>query len=362
MTPNDVPPNAVTPTAVTPNDVPATGAAPGGAILTIAIPTFDRNAILERTVAALLPQLTNACRLLVLDNHSPTPVAETLAPLLARHPGVDAQVVRHPVNIGGNANVLRCIERCETEWLWVLGDDDLPEPDAVERVLGDVAAHLAALFLNYRTELFERRTGFVTRGRREFVERMDSLSNVLFISAGVFRGPAVRSQLRLAYAYAYSNAPHLIALIAALGDADACVFSTAQIAHWEMAPFAQRWSMVNIALSFPTLLDVPFGPDIRAALDRKLQAIHPPLPGLVRQLQFIALESGDRREARFVIDQVCARRLALRPGGRAHAAAAAARLLVRWPRLTSPAVEWVARRLLGEAARENRLQDRVGRI
>lgn len=331
-------------------------------MLTVAIPTYDRNEILASTLEALLPQLSSECRLLVLDNCSPRPVAESLAPLLARHPEVRSEIVRHPVNIGGNANVLRCFELCETPWIWVLGDDDLPEPDAIERVLRDIAATPGALFFNYRTELFQRPAQVVTRGGDDFARRMDSLSNVLFISAGIFNAAAVRPHLRLAYAYAYCNGPHVVALLAALGSDGVCVLSTDQISHWEEPPFAQRWSMVNAALSFPVFLDIPFGPDLREAVDRQLDSIHPPLPGLVRQLQFISLRDGDTREALFAFDQICARRFALRRGLRTRALVAGARLLVRWPRLTSPAVEWVAHRLLGERARENALQDRVQRI
>lgn len=85
--------------------------------LTIAVPTFNRPGPLVRTVAALLPQMDDGVRLLVLDNCSPVPAAEVLAPLLANWPRARVEVRRHPVNIGGNANVVRCFELCDTDWL-----------------------------------------------------------------------------------------------------------------------------------------------------------------------------------------------------------------------------------------------------
>ena len=46
-------------------------------VLTIAIPTFDRNEQLARTVSALLPQLRPGVSLVIRDNASPVPVAAT---------------------------------------------------------------------------------------------------------------------------------------------------------------------------------------------------------------------------------------------------------------------------------------------
>ena len=107
--------------------------------LTVAIPTFDRNQTLREHLASLLPQLTPDCTLLIIDNCSPTPVIETIRDLLDGYPSLSVRVDRNQTNIGAGANILRCLERCETEWLWVLGDDDRPRPDAVGRIMKDAA-------------------------------------------------------------------------------------------------------------------------------------------------------------------------------------------------------------------------------
>ena len=41
---------------------------------------------------------------------------------------------RNRVNVGGNANVLRCLEKAESERAWIIGDDDIPEQGALARV------------------------------------------------------------------------------------------------------------------------------------------------------------------------------------------------------------------------------------
>lgn len=330
-------------------------------LLTIAIPTFDRNEVLAQTVAALLPQLGSDVRLVIRDNASPRPVAQTLAGLVA---GADVEIVRNPWNIGGNANILRCLETCETEWLWILGDDDLPDVDAVARVLADIREGDPALVaVNYRCELFDRRQALELRGGDDFLARMDSLSNLLFLSASVLRAPALQRHLRLAYAYAYSNMPHVLALLLALGTEGRVKLSTQHIVTWGEADAGSSWSVVNASLAFPTVLDLPLPQRQREQLARKVEAdVHPELLGLARQLLALACVDGDDAMARWTWKQMRQRRFGGGP--------LSARRLLAWllgvlfvaPRLTRPVVEAVARALLGQRATRNALQDRTQRI
>lgn len=331
-------------------------------LLTIAIPTFDRNDLLARTVAALLPQMQPGVRLVVRDNASPRPVRDTLAPLIAGR--TDVSIVSNPVNIGGNANMLRCLESCETEWIWVLGDDDLPAVDAVPRILADMGTSPAQrVAISYRCELFERRQSLELTGADDFVERMDSLSSVLFLSTTVLRARSLRPHLRLAYAYAYSNMPQTIALMQALGETGQVRLATEQIVSWGDAGAHASWSVVNASLAFPTLLDLPISQRRRRALARKVEAdVNPELLGLARQLLVLACSNGDTAAARWTWRQMRHRRFAgLGPSRRRLLAWLLGGLFVA-PRLTRPCVEWVARLALGERATRNTLQDRAQRI
>lgn len=85
--------------------------------LTIAIPTFNRNEILEKHIQFLLPQISEECTLLIIDNCSMVSVENTIGYLLSKYPLLNYKIIRNKVNIGGNANILRCVELCETEWL-----------------------------------------------------------------------------------------------------------------------------------------------------------------------------------------------------------------------------------------------------
>ena len=68
------------------------------ALLTIAIPTYNRGEQLLRTLGRLLPQLDERCELLVIDNHSDHPVAAVLAGVTSTRPEVPVRIIRNPSN------------------------------------------------------------------------------------------------------------------------------------------------------------------------------------------------------------------------------------------------------------------------
>jgi|GEM_PF-1716859 len=209
--------------------------------LTIAIPTFNRPVPLTRTLAALLPQLGPETEVVVLDNCSEPPAEAVLAPLRAAHPGAPIQVVRHRFNIGGNANILRCLETGQGEWVWILGDDDAPAPDSVRTILTAVARQPDADYLNFCTSLWPKRTAYTATTLDEFLDRCDSLANTLFISAGAYRRARFGNYLQAALAYNHSCMPQVVLLLARLRDGGKLAFQPEFTVGWEDASPELHW-------------------------------------------------------------------------------------------------------------------------
>jgi glycosyltransferase involved in cell wall biosynthesis len=300
--------------------------------LTIAIPTFNRNQILRANLALLLPQLTTDCRLLILDNHSPEPVADTVGDLLAACPNVQTQVLRHRVNIGANANLMRCFELCETPWLWVLGDDDEPLPDAVQTIFREIGLNPRALYLNFACEHFRRAASFETRGRSEFIRRIDSYGTCLAVSCCLFRIEALADNLHSGNQFATCCAPHLVTLLKTLGDQGVCRLSAHQIIHYEAPPPERQWSLMYFALWGLTLADLPVTHEERLSLVRAITGALPSISVLLAEL-LIKVQRGDidRGTAIYYLDQIYWRGLRYRPGLACHLRNWVARVLVRWP-------------------------------
>lgn len=269
--------------------------------LTITVPTFDRNGLLREHVAALLPQLTPDVRLVILDNASPTPAIESLADLLADYPNALVSVIRHRVNIGSSANVMRCLELCATPWLWTLGDDDRPLPDAVATALDLIDRHGDCLLLNFASMEpvidSERRTD----GLDEFSRGMPNFANLTLISNNIVRADRLSAHVRIGYFYAYSLYPHLACLLTELNTAGGtCVFSPRRLVEW--GPRA-HWSRVMAGAGMGVIMDLPVPAEIRRLLAPWLVGVSGRYSSLAIHLLDQIGTTIDAPTARYLFDQ-----------------------------------------------------------
>jgi len=250
-------------------------------MLTVAIPTYGRNETLLQTLPALLPQLTNECRLLILDNCSPMPVADTLRNLLAVWPSVNCRIFRHRCNLGATANILRCFELSETEWIWTLGDDDIVSPNAISSILYCIYENQDADYISFLTTPGEkagrRATTTKAQGVSNFIRAIDDVGGINFMSCSVWKVASFEAGLRYGYDYAYSMGWAFALLLNNLGDKGQVVFSHFAIINAPtLAPIASRWSYRKFLLGWATLLEIPNNRKDLDILAKKMLGIHPP--------------------------------------------------------------------------------------
>ena len=297
-----------------------------GVRLTIAVPTYNRPEQLRAAVASILPQLAPEVRLVVLDNCSDTPAADILSELLAGRP--DARVVRHPVNVGGSPNVLRCVELCETEWVWVVGDDDRLLPGAVARVLADTAAHPGVSYFNYASPFHSRPADATLTGADEFLDRVDSLGGMLFISACVLNARRLHPHLAAAYQFVYTFSPHLVLALCEVARGGAVRLMATQLVEADLSGY----SRLTILLGFGTLPDLPtLTGRQRRKLGERLRGTFCSFDRLVSQLVFETYLHRDVDYSLYYFDQLYYRLFYFERNPFARLKARASRLLVRFP-------------------------------
>jgi len=93
-------------------------------LLKIVLITFNRAPHLERTLAKILAPDSpiRDLDITVLDNHSTDGTAEIIDRAAAAHPNVHHII--NNFNVGGNANIAKALERCDSPYHWILCDDD----------------------------------------------------------------------------------------------------------------------------------------------------------------------------------------------------------------------------------------------
>lgn len=107
-----------------------------GALLTVAIPTFERAAFLETCLTNLCPQVaehSDEVELVVIDNASGDETPEVVRRYCARFPFLVSH--RHTQNIGSDRNIARCFESAKGRFILIFADDDVLLPGTLSKVL-----------------------------------------------------------------------------------------------------------------------------------------------------------------------------------------------------------------------------------
>lgn len=231
--------------------------------LTIAIPTYNRNKILKENLCHLLPQLNNECRLIIIDNCSSEPVEDHLKDILKSYQNLNVEIYRNRINIGGNANIVRCFELCESEWLWALGDDDRITPNAIKTIFEHIDKYRDAIFFNFfanaPTDAL-RNTSKLTSGTVNFLKAIDSIGQIIFISSNIYNSRLIAQQCKFGMFYQYSCAPHLVMLLLSLGKYGKCYISDEKIVDCATSETPReliRSFTIPLILGLPILLHLP---------------------------------------------------------------------------------------------------------
>ncbi|HEY4415411.1 MAG TPA: glycosyltransferase family 2 protein [Verrucomicrobiae bacterium] len=224
---------------------------PDAAILTIAIPTYNRAAKLQAQLERLAPQLTTEVRLCVFDNASPDKTGE----VVAQYPA--AVYFRAPANGGPGRNIFRCFEEAATDWVWVLSDDDLVTPTAVMDLLA-VLRSATVDFVHTYSWTCPYSQAEVVADLPSFLQR-SNLSSLWWLTSGIYRMNSFRSRFRL-YAEAMSTwGPHLVMTLSLLESGSGKILlspvrltlPTTSPISWSTLGFLLRSSLVPEFLSRP---------------------------------------------------------------------------------------------------------------
>jgi abequosyltransferase len=110
-------------------------------LLSICMPTLNRASYIGQTLDSILPQLGENMEVVIVDGGSGDGTAEVVSQRSALCPRIRYQVTSHiaegipkPSNAGYDHDCDLSVQLAQGEYCWLLPDDDLLVPDALERV------------------------------------------------------------------------------------------------------------------------------------------------------------------------------------------------------------------------------------
>lgn len=114
--------------------------------LSICIATYNRAAFIAETLNSILGQMTREVELVVVDGASPDNTPDVVADLAARHPAL--RYYREQVNSGVDGDYDKAVGYAQGEYCWLMTDDDVLIPGAVQRVLSALATRPPLVVVN----------------------------------------------------------------------------------------------------------------------------------------------------------------------------------------------------------------------
>lgn len=164
-------------------------------ILTIAIPTYNRADKLKKCIELIMNEvLGKNIEILVSDNASLDNTEVVMKEILNTYPQI--MYYRNSENIGPDRNFLNCFEKAKGEYVWLIGDDDMLLPDAMDSILEALSKKPVFLHLNTSTLISDEPLKYVNarmedEGILEYIDKNEFFKkmsiHVTFLSALVLR-------------------------------------------------------------------------------------------------------------------------------------------------------------------------------
>ena len=209
-------------------------------LLSICIPTYNRKESLSNLIGFLEDELCDGVEVVIVDNASDYLPGNVPTIRKVLESGKPIRIVRNKSNVGAGANVMRCFELAEGQWVWIFGDDDIPEKGAIKKVVSILRASTNVLAYNFATTILSnqgisRKEVVEASGIMDFASKVDCFSNLLFISASIFKKHYMLPHLRSGYYMLGSCAPHLAVLLSAIeAGNNSVIFHPLNIVKWNI--------------------------------------------------------------------------------------------------------------------------------
>ncbi|WP_336981501.1 MULTISPECIES: glycosyltransferase family 2 protein [unclassified Cedecea] len=266
-----------------------------GIEITIAIPTYNRVDRVKKQLGRLLPQLSINDRVIISDNATP---GDELRVIVESFHDDRIAIRQNKVNIGANANIIRCFEYADTEYLWLLSDDDEIVADALDIIRTTIVKYNAD-FYNFSTDLLSTsRENTLCNNIEEYIDSIGSgISNHLLISNNIYKIKSVLPYLTLAFWGAYINAQHLVPVFAALQHGATIFLSSDNIVKWGSPEKngAGGWRFANL-YNLLFLPDVISASKIRKKAIRSVMSSLPAPEKLLAQLAYYKIGTDDNEK------------------------------------------------------------------
>ena len=231
-------------------------------MLTVLIPTYNRKYQLLRTLDALNKQSDQDFKIFISDNASNYSVLDEV---LNRYDQNFVQRITLHVqksNMGADMNIASVLAKCDTQWGWLLGDDDYIEEYAVETIKKQINknSQCSAIWFSISKKTMED----------IIMETLDDLIDILrmnnfngdwiFMSNKVYNIPETVKYFESMFFRLYTRIPHCIPILEMLKNKEkVCVVNSLQIVKHDPMEHDITWNINSTVTGLRTIMDYNSG-------------------------------------------------------------------------------------------------------
>jgi uncharacterized membrane protein len=265
--------------------------------LSIMIPTYNRydKLINALEILAKNQNITRVKKITIIDNATENKTFLDIPENLRKMKNLD--FIKNPTNLGLSGNLIKCFECCTTEWMWILGDDDIPHLDAIARI--DV---MDFDFINFNSHIHKRQKSIHGTGLKSFISDLDNYSNCLFISASIYRLSKFKKYLNYGINNTNTLAPHIPVILRGIKDNLRYALLPIQLVSEELET-TPSWEITEQSLSFSSIptLDFLLSEGISRELFQKMTAKEIPPVKLYFSVLKYSRRKGIKKNLVFII-------------------------------------------------------------
>lgn len=184
--------------------------------------TYNRSADLKRTLNTFIEAKLSNIKLHVLDNASTDDTKSVVVAAQSHWPNLSYHCNQY--NIGGNANILRAVEISNSEYSWILGDDDAWHLDDIRE--------LSAVLSEAKADII--RLGWLVspQSGAKYIDALNLVkhdklffASISMISATIIRRSLIIEHLPHAYMSVADAYPQLVPILRAITHQPLLVYS-----------------------------------------------------------------------------------------------------------------------------------------
>ena len=279
--------------------------------LTFAIPTRNRIDNLKENLRALVPQLDEHCRLLIIDNCSDKVVKDEIEDVIPSNRLFEFEVIRNSFDIGGNGNIARCFELGGNAWLYLMGDSKKVTNNIVATLKRYMLKFPEATLVNFYSPSKEHSPRYkltVTKGKLSFVKEMGSLGNIILVGNSLINMQKIKS-ISYGYQYCFSNAPQFVIPLMNINENSVCVLSPEKVieSFMQLPEGETRLPFIDFWIGSSSILDLSLEQAVRLELAKKISGVDvaaQPYLWFFKSILLLSVEPGKNEQARYYFHRV----------------------------------------------------------